>query len=216
MAAGKGEDLVGTLYHKIKELILEGRLSPGEKIVQDSLAEELGVSRTPLMRALMLLEGDMLVKSLPRRGIIVRKLELQELRDAFQLRASVESMCAGLAAEHATKKDIARLKAVFAPFRKNPNLANPKEYQRADQQFHSLIMDISGNLIVRQMPLVANIIQLTYQRGLVRYPHQTYNDHMRIIEAIEARDPEKARKAMLLHLQKSIEVVEQHMSEERK
>ena len=195
-------------------MILSGELSPGEKLIQEDLAEKLVVSRTPLLRALMMLEADLLVMSIPRRGMYVRKMSLTELRDAFQLRNSVESMCCGLAAQHAKARDIAELRAFFEPFKNDLNNVDPKEYQMADQAFHAKLMEMSGNQIVQQMPLVSNIVKFTYQLGLIRYPHSTFDEHQRIIDAIEAGDAEAARNTMVEHLGATIASLEKRIEAE--
>jgi len=214
MAEKKRDDLVGTLYLQLKDMILSGELSPGEKLIQEDLARKLVVSRTPLLRALMMLEGDMLVKSIPRRGMYVRKMNLSELRDAFQLRNSVESMCCGLAAQRAKAQDIAELRAIFEPFRDKLDNADPREYQMADQAFHAKLLELSGNQIVQQMPLVSNIVKFTYQMGLIRFPRSTYEEHQRIIDAIEAGDPQAAEETMRVHLGASIDSLEKRIETE--
>lgn len=209
----KADDLVGSLYQKVREMILNGELLPGQKLIQEELADRLGVSRTPLMRALIMLEGDMLVKSFPHRGIYVRKLTLEELRDAFQLRNSIESVCAGLAAERATKADVEQLRSFFKPFAGQLDEIDPRAYQRADQEFHAKIIELSGNRIVREMAFVTNLMRLTYQFGLVRYPHTTYEEHLRVIEGIAAGDRRAAEEAMQQHLGRSVEALDRRMAD---
>jgi DNA-binding GntR family transcriptional regulator len=212
----KSDDLIKELYLKIREMILDGQLSPGEKLTQEELANKLGVSRTPLLRALQLLEGDMLLVSIPRRGMYVRKMTLVELRDAFQLRCAVESLASELAAVQMKKAQVKQMRDLFAPFADDLNQANLIEYQKADHAFHSMILQGSGNEIIRKMPVINNILKITYQYGLIRLPYQTYREHMAIIDGIEAKDPVAASKAMREHLGHSVLTLEARMADSKK
>ena len=76
-------DLSQPIYKRLKEMIRNGELKQGEKIVQEKIAEELGVSRTPLMKALLALENEYLVESIPRRGMYLRVLDYKEIIDIY-------------------------------------------------------------------------------------------------------------------------------------
>lgn len=210
----KSDDLIRELYNQIKSMILQGKLSPGEKLTQESLASQLGVSRTPLLRALQLLEGDMLLVSIPRRGMYVRKMTLVELRDAFQLRSAVESMCASLAAKRMSDEEIDELRKLFEPFADDIHHVNMLDYQQADHQFHSLILKGSQNQVVNNMPVVDNILRVTYHYGLIRMPHQTFSEHLKIIDAIQSRNSHEAYLAMKEHLHESILNLEGRIAQE--
>lgn len=212
----KSDDLIRELYRDIREMILDGRLSPGEKLTQEELASKLGVSRTPLLRALQLLEGDMLLVSIPRRGMYVRKMTLVELRDAFQLRCAVECLAAELASLRMKKSQVRQLRELFAPFSDDLNQANLSAYQNADHAFHSMILQGSGNEIIRKMPVINNILKITYHYGLIRLPYQTYPDHMAIINGIEAKDPVAASRAMREHLEHSVQTLEARIKDVKK
>ncbi len=210
----KSDDLIRELYNKVRDMILEGELLPGEKLTQEELAAKLGVSRTPLLRALQLLEGDMLVVSIPRRGMYVRKMSTLELRDAFQLRCCVEAMCSGLAAERMTETEIEELYAIFKPFENNKDAINVREYQHADHVFHNRILEGSGNSVINSVPMVGSVLKTTLQYGLLRLPQQTYDEHIRIIDAIAKRDAKAASDAMDYHLSMTIRTIEERMEAE--
>ena len=104
------EDLSQQVYKTLKEMILTGRLSSGEKLRQDSLAEELGVSRTPLLSAFSKLEREMLVEIVPRRGAFVKKYSYEELIHVYDIRVRLEPLGAAEAAVHGSRSAIADLR----------------------------------------------------------------------------------------------------------
>ena len=98
------DDLVSAVYHKIKDLILNQQFAPGQKIKQEELAKALGVSRTPIIKALHLLIGDNLVVYTPRRGFTVKVLTTRELAEIFYVRELLDG-----AAAHETAADRKRV-----------------------------------------------------------------------------------------------------------
>ena len=210
----KSDDLIKELYAALRTMILSGELSPGEKLIQEELASKLGVSRTPLLRALQMLESELLVASVPRRGMYVRKMSTEELRDAFQLRAAIETMSCAAAAAKIRPEEVQELRDIFAPFASDISHADPKKYQEADKLFHKRILDIAGNSLVSKLPIIDNILQFTYQRGLIRLPAKTLGDHLRIIEALASHDAPAAEQAMREHLGRSVGVIEERLEGE--
>lgn len=96
-------------YHQIRRWIVEGRLRPGERLVEQRLAEELELSRTPVREALRMLQSEGLVRFEPNRGARVRSLTIADIGDLYELRARLEAMAAELAAERATVEQLDRL-----------------------------------------------------------------------------------------------------------
>jgi GntR family transcriptional regulator, vanillate catabolism transcriptional regulator len=111
------QDLSYKAYLQLKELILSGKLKPGEKIPQEHIAQKLGISRMPLHKAFQMLENELLVKSIPRRGIYVKEPNLQEIADAFECREALESVACHRLVESASDEDIDQLENLFTPFR---------------------------------------------------------------------------------------------------
>jgi DNA-binding GntR family transcriptional regulator len=98
------ENLDQKAYQILKGMIIERQLLPGDKIPQEKLAEDLGISRTPLVNALKLLEQDKLVQSIPRRGFFVRHFNKHEMISIFELREVLEGLAARRAAEQVTER----------------------------------------------------------------------------------------------------------------
>lgn len=200
-------DLANLIYSKVKKLILSKELRPGEKIVQDRLATQLGVSRTPLIKALQMLEAEFLVESIPRRGMFVKEINAKELIDAFECREVLEGVAVRLAAKRITDAEIAKLRALFAPFQGGDGQIDREEYVHADLQFHSLINEISGNQIIARLESLGSIHLMTVN-PLTRKPEETLDEHLAIIDALARRDEIDAERLMRQHLRRTRDQIE--------
>lgn len=195
-------------YLIIKEMINDRRLAPGDKISQEKLAAELGISRTPLISALKYLEKEKLVEAKPRRGFFVRAFARHEMVSIFELREVLEGLAARRAAMTATPKQIKRLKTFFSEFTGKGPITNYRDYSREDRRFHNFVTQIAAREFLESILSTYNIISFSYQRisseGLVRAPNETLDEHLSIIDAICNRDPSAAETMMRRHFQRSI------------
>ena len=213
MAKIEHVDLGLRVYDALKGMILSGELEPGQKITQMKLAEDIGVSRTPLLKALQMLEHELLVESIPRRGMFVKKMKHEEIIDAFDCREGLEGIAARLTAERITENQLRRLQKVFAPFRGQSDIS-VKDYGRADQQFHRMLIQFSGNHILPRIEMVGNIHIISYNRGLIRPPEETLPEHHAIVEAITERRSDLAEKHARAHLRKSRDLLASSLASE--
>ena len=195
-------------YRIIKAMIRDRKLLPGEKISQNVLAQELGISRTPLVSALKYMEKEKLVESKPRRGFFVREFSKTEMISIFELREVLEGLAARHAAANATESQIDRLKELFIGFNQNDGIRDYRSYRDEDRNFHNFVTDMGGKEFLRSILQTYNIISFSYQlvssEGLVRSPDETMDEHLAIIDAICARDPDTAEALMRGHFKKTI------------
>ena len=202
------ENLDQKAYLIIKDLIMERKLLPGQKIPQEKLARDLGISRTPLISALKFLEHEKLVESVPRRGFFVRLFSIEEMVYIFELREVLEGLAARRAAAKVTDSQIIELDGFFKHFAKQKNISDFKEYAREDRRFHNFVIEIGAKEFLKSILLTTNIISFSYQvlhsEGLVRLPNETIQEHLAVIEAIKERNPEAAEDLMRQHFKKSI------------
>jgi DNA-binding GntR family transcriptional regulator len=196
------DDLSKPVYDRLKEMIEKGMLPPGQKLIQEKLAASLGVSRTPLLKALQSLEYEMLVESIPRRGMYVKQISAEEMINVYDCREAVECMAVRLVIERASDAEILKLKKIFEPFIKTASI-DPDKYRKADEQFHDMIIDLSKNPILKKMSNVSDIHKRVYQFGLIRSPEDTLIEHIRIAEAILNRDQEMAYLELRNHIGRS-------------
>ncbi len=201
-------DLSQPVYERLKEMIANGLLPPGQKLIQEKLAAELGVSRTPLLKALQSLEHEMLVESIPRRGIYVRQISTQEMIDVYDCREAVESMALRLVIERASDIEVLKIKKVFEPFIDKARI-DLKKYRKADERFHDMIIDLSKNPVLKRMSQLSDIHKRVYQYGLIRPPEETLIEHMNIAGAILKRDMELADRELRNHIGLSRHELEQ-------
>jgi DNA-binding GntR family transcriptional regulator len=211
------ENLDQKAYQILKAMIIERQLLPGDKIPQERLAEDLGISRTPLVNALKLLEQDKLVQSVPRRGFFVRHFNKREMISIFELREVLEGLAARRAAQNITDPEVVRLKGFFRQFRGLKSITDIAAYAREDRQFHTFLLDVSAKEFLRSILETYNIISYSYQfiseDGLVQRPDDTLRDHTEIIDAISRRDPEAAERLMREHFRKSIAILRRKSEE---
>ncbi len=172
------------------------------RLDERQLAEDFGVSRTPVREAMAQLEREGFVRSVPRRGVyIVRKTKKQVI-EMITAWAALESMAARLTTENASNGEIASLRRMFATFEDGQVGANLDEYSEINIEFHQTIIRMSGNSVL--IALAENLF--THMRmirmktiGEKDRADRSIRDHMNIIEALEARDTARAEELVRSH-----------------
>jgi DNA-binding GntR family transcriptional regulator len=214
------ENLDQQVYSILKDMIMERQLLPGQKIPQEKLARDLGISRTPLIGALKFLEQDKLVESVPRRGFFVRLFSKEEMVYIFELREVLEGLAARRAAAKISDTQITELSHFFKDFAQQKNISDVKAYAREDRRFHTFVTNIGAKEFLKSILLTTNIISFSYQvlhtEGLVRPPNETIQEHLAVIEAIQARDSEAAENLMRQHFKKSLAHLKREINGEGK
>ena len=207
------------VYEILKNMIIERQILPGKKIPQEKLAQELGISRTPLVSALKFLEHEKLVESKPRRGYFVRLFSKQEMVSIFELREVLEGLAAKRAAANISDKEIQILNDFFKPFAESTDITDFKAYAKEDRRFHNFITEIGAKEFLKSILQTYNFITASYQylssEGLVRPPNETIEEHLAVINAIGGRDPEAAEELMRQHLRKTIAHLRQDIEKEK-
>ena len=172
------------------------------RLDERQLAQEFGVSRTPVREAMAQLEREGFVRSVPRRGVYVVRKTKHEVIQMITAWAALESMAARLITQHATDADIAGLRRMFATFEGDRLHAKLDEYSEVNINFHQTIIELSGNDVLMQ--LAENLF--THMRMIRRETigeedraDRSIHDHMNIIQALEARDTERAEDLVRQH-----------------
>ncbi len=191
-------ELSAQAYNRVRRMIISKDLAPGQKIVQDKLAEQLGISRTPLRSALQMLEGEGLIVSNKGKGVSVKAFSDIEIVEIFECRMALESTAVRLFTEHARPIEIKNLRQLFEPFLIDK--IDDEAYQKADAEFHDTIIKHSGNNFLYRLFHKGNLLVCMDLIGLLRLPHETLPEHMAIIEAIEKRDSDLAETLVKSHL----------------
>jgi DNA-binding GntR family transcriptional regulator len=185
-------------YHALKQAITSVNVyaQPDEiRLDERQLSAELGVSRTPIREAMTVLEREGFVRTAPRRGVFVVRKSKAEIIEMIRVWAALESLAARLITQYASDKDIATLRQLFDEFQDGSPEGQLDEYSEANIQFHQAIIRLSGNLLIAEMTEnlfihVRAIRQATI--GEDNRAQRSLIDHMKIIEALERRDTERA------------------------
>ncbi len=213
------ENLDQKAYEIVKHMITERQILPGEKIPQEKLAQELGISRTPLVSALKFLEHEKLVESKPRRGYFVRLFSQEEMVSIFELREVLEGLAAKRAAANITDEQIDILRGFFKSFAESSDITDFRAYAKEDRRFHNYITEIGAKEFLKSILQTYNFITASYQylstEGLVRPPNETIEEHLAVIKAISERNPEGAEILMRRHLRKTIAHLRQDINDEQ-
>jgi len=204
------------VYDKLKQMIVEKRLKPGEKIVQEELAHRLGVSRTPLRRALSQLAKENLVRMVPRGGTYVKDFILEEMISIFEIREVLEGLACRKAASLITKKQVNYFRNLYEKAMQSASNGDWGTYARADEKFHGFITNIAQTDLLKEIVRTFHILSNSYTRGLIRPPQETFPEHTTILDALENHDAGKAEFLMRQHTRKSIEALKARMSQKRK
>jgi DNA-binding GntR family transcriptional regulator len=212
------ENLDQKAYEILKNMIIERQILPGEKISQEKLAQELGISRTPLVSALKFLEHEKLVEAKPRKGFFVRLFAKQEMISILELREVLEGLAARRAATNITEIQIEKLNTFFKEFAEANDITDIKAYAIEDRRFHNFITEVGAKEFLKSILQTYNIISASYlflsSEGLVRSPNDTINEHLDVINAISQRDADTAEELMRLHLKRSIASLKQDIERE--
>jgi len=183
-------DVVAT---EMRRLILDGTLKPGERLIEDRLAEQLGVSRNPVREAIRVLEAEGFLEVVARRGAFVATLSATQADDLFEVRLALEPLGARLAACQTSPDRIARMKAVLAQAQTSPDQHDLDTLAQLHTELHSLIFEMTGNnyLIALAIPMVRRGQWLLRQSAPLRTP-SAWAEHHGLIAAIEEGDPDLA------------------------
>jgi len=225
-----GSPLVDRLAGAIQTRVLSGDVPVGSRLRQEALAEEFGVSRTPVREALRKLQATGLVELLPNRGAVVRGPSAREIREAYEVRAELEGLAAELAAGRISDRDLLRLREAQALFRRSVETMIARRARRpqpwkdesvwvqANDLFHQAILDAAGN--ERLSDTIADLHR-SFPRDLTwaalsqssRLLEENVEQHEAILEAIERRDPVEARQRMIEHVRSAGELVTLHFEQ---
>jgi DNA-binding GntR family transcriptional regulator len=185
----------------LRKAIISGDYPPGERLTEDRLAEDFGVSRNPIREALRVAEAEGFVVILPRRGAVVASPSSATIDDIFAVRERLEPLAARLAAERATSGDVTTLRAVLEQARLATEHQDLRRVAELNSALHLQILEMSGN------PWLASIAKALYlhvqwvfqMTANARAPH-SWDEHIKLVDAIESGDGELAEVVALSHV----------------
>lgn len=187
----------------LKRMIIDGELEPGQRLVEDRLAAELGISRTPLREALHRLEQEGLLQKRSAGGYVLRPFDAEEVEEAVQVRALLEARVAALAARRAAPEQVEALRANLTAFREAAARDDVVRLAELNTEFHLLLRAAGGSmLLARLLDEIEGVVERII-RALVPLREAgewSDEDHARIVNAVVAGDAEGAAEAMRIHV----------------
>lgn len=188
---------------RLRQRIFAHELTPGTWIDEQKLAEQYGISRTPLREALKVLASEGLVELKPRRGCYVTEISRQDLDDIFPLMAMLEGRCAADAVRHAKPSDIKALRATHDRLEAASRDGEITAFFEANQAFHRQIQELAGNRwllsVIQDLRKVLKLSRL-HSLSLEGRLQQSLDEHRMIMAAFENGNAEQAEKLMHDHL----------------
>ncbi|GIW31200.1 MAG: GntR family transcriptional regulator [Meiothermus sp.] len=199
-------------YSHLRGAILTGSLLPGARISEPGLAQELGISRTPVREALQRLAQEGLVELLPGKGARVRVLSAEEVREVYDVRALLEGEAAALAAQNATEAELDRLERLLQVLEALPKEAYAQQMQ-VDFDFHTALIEAAHNKTLARIyaDLRSSLTLVrSFQQTLSQHP-KTRQQHQAILSALKARNPAEAAEAARAHVRHFRDLVMQSL-----
>lgn len=193
---------------EVRSRIVQGQYFPGERLTEDRVADDLGVSRSPVREALHIVSAEGLVELLHRKGAIVAKPDKKRASEVFVLRSLLEPMSTREAAIHATPADIASLEEINEKAKLALERQEFAEVTRLNSEFHLGVIRASGNQLLHTFarPLYWHV-QWIFQLNVSDRAAKSIIEHSAIIEAIASGDPDAAEEAANRHIELAENVI---------
>ena len=197
------------VFHTLRKAIIQGELQPGERLMEVTLANKLGVSRTPVREAIRMLELEGLVVMIPRKGAEVAKITVRDLKDALEVRMAIDSLSVKLACERLDEDDKTEIKQACVAFREAVKSGNVQAIVEGDERFHNKkLITIAMNLREQVYRYRFEYVKdFSYHENLIR-------EHDQITEAILKGDVETAQKIMKEHIYNQEQIVIRNLQKE--
>jgi DNA-binding GntR family transcriptional regulator len=187
---------------ELRRRIVDGDYAQGERLTENRLAEDFGVSRNPVREALRVVETEGFVQILPRRGAVVATLDETTVRDLFSVRERLVTLAAGLAAERATPDDIARLRALLEDASAATEAKDFDRVAELNSALHLAVIEISGNRWLASLSsAMYHHVHWVFRVGAAQRAPHSWEEHIRVVDAIAAGDRAAAAKAAREHVE---------------
>lgn len=201
------EQVRDKVYAKLREAILKGDLPAGERLVERRLAEQLGVSRTPVREALRLLEKEGLVSHLPRIGAVVAAIDDAEVLEVYRIREVLEGLAARMAAERISPEELAHLAELLHRLEELASEGDLDALEKVHREFNDTIYRAAGSPRLHGMiNSLGDYIARSARTGWHTRPGrlaEAAREHRRLVEAIRLRDGDLAERAAREHINNS-------------
>jgi len=199
-------NLADEVYRILRDRIFIGNLQPGTKVRPEALAQELGVSRTPVVEAINRLAQEELVLLQPGRGTFISELSTDRLLAHFDVRLMMEEYAAPIAVARITERDLEQLEQFLADENRliQENVVSDHlAWHRINRDFHEYCVDIAGNILLSEFYARLNVdivLARAYKLALLRFPEEVHSEHIAIFNGYVAKDSNALLHAIRAHL----------------
>lgn len=195
---------------RVRQMILNGELKKGERILEAEMCTSLGISRTPFREALRILSSEGLIDVVPNRGAYVAQPSAKDIREMFEVMSILEGACARVAAERMTASDFRKIEGTHQTLEAHYAAKDHERYLAVNHAYHVLVQEMAGNKILDE------VINGLRQKILLYRHRQLYQtdrfaasiqEHRDLLEAFRRRDAEAAESLMKRHLMNQCEAI---------
>ncbi|MDP4126516.1 MAG: GntR family transcriptional regulator [Bacillota bacterium] len=195
-----------SVFSILRNAILERKLEPGQRLVERDIAEQLGVSRTPVREAIRKLELEKLVTHIPRKGVVVSGFSKDDIIEILLIRTSLEALICSIAATKIKSKEVERLEALAKEISDEHVNGNFKKSNQLNDKFHEIIYRSAEsprvyNLFNTLREYITKFTQVAYSKP--GRPEEVWTEHNEIIEALRNHDCSSAEAAAKRHVENS-------------
>ncbi len=207
------------VFNTLREAILKGDLLPGERLMEIALANQLGVSRTPIREAIRMLEQEGLAITIPRKGAIVAGMSQTEMEEVLEIREALEQLSVQVACDKIDETQLAELKEAQKHFEEMLAIGDLKKIAQADIEFHNIIYKATYN---KRLILMLEGLREQVYRYRVEYLKDASNyeevlkEHEAIYEALANRDKKSVTEMTRKHIQGQAKAVNNIIANQRK
>ena len=212
--AMKVHSIVDHTAKALEDMIIKGKLKPGQKVKEQEISTRLGISRPPLREAFKLLEAEGLIRREPRRGVFVSELQDRDIWEIYTLKLALYTLGVTLAVDKITNTEVEKLERVVAQMEKSvygDGSPDVMRYDELNNLFHEMTANIAGHARLKK-------IQQSLNNQIKRIAYRSFADrkhlevscryHRRILDAIKAKDKTKAEQLTREHILRGLEVQE--------
>jgi DNA-binding GntR family transcriptional regulator len=195
---GSHRPLRDKVVGELRRRIVDGVYEPGDRLTEERLADDFGVSRNPVREAIRVLEAEGFLTAQPRRGAVVASMSVRDLENLFDVRGALEVLAARLAAERIDQSGAAMLDRLLARARTTRRVV---DLAALNTRFHDTISTLSGNtLLTGMMEPLHGRLQWVYRQSVEARAAQSWAEHRELATAIRAGDAEAAVAAARAHV----------------
>lgn len=205
------------VFNTLRRAILKGELKPGERLMEITLADKLGVSRTPIREAIRKLELEGLVVMAPRKGAKVASITERDLNDVLEVRKGMEVLAISLACKRITGEELEKLETIEQSFQKLIESGNLTELAEMDVKFHDTIYQATNNQ--RLVQLLNNLRKQMYRYRMeylkdIAVRRTLAEEHKAICRALRERDEQQAEEYVSIHIDNQQKAIIRSLSQE--